>query len=247
MSDSQVTVVRPPQTLADVATQRFVALAKSEITARGRFSVALSGGSTPRAMFKLLASPEYRDAIAWDKVFVFWGDERCVPPDDEESNYRMARETLLDHVPLPAANIFPVPTVGSTPEAAAHAYAETITAFFGSETPRFGLVLLGMGPDGHTASLFPGQPEPRAPRDALVIAVHDSPKPPPDRISFTYRLINAANYVLFLVGGADKAATVRQVLEGPRRRADLPSQGVQPEGTLEWLLDEAAAQELHQP
>ncbi len=246
MPDQHVTVVQPPQTLADAAVQRFASLAKSEIAARGRFSVALSGGSTPKAMFKLLASPQYCDAIAWDKVFVFWGDERFVPPDDEESNYRVAREILLDHVPLPAANIFPVPTVGSTPTKAAQAYAETITAFFNSEPPRFGLILLGMGPDGHTASLFPGHPEPRAPGDALVIAVHDSPKPPPDRISFTYRLINAAHHVLFLVGGADKAAAVQQVLEGPRRVAELPSQGVQPEGTLEWLLDEAAAQELHQ-
>lgn len=245
MSDAQITIVRPPQTLAEAATERMVALAKRDIAAHGRFSVALSGGGTPQAMFKLLAA-QYRDAIAWDKVFVFWGDERFVPPDDEESNYRMARETLLDHVPLPAANIFPVPTVGSTPVKAAQAYAETISAFFGSETPRFSLILLGMGPDGHTASLFPGQPEPRSPGDALVIAVHDSPKPPPDRISFTYRLINAANHVLFLVGGADKAAAVQQVLEGPRRRAEFPSQGVQPEGTLEWLLDEAAAQELHQ-
>jgi 6-phosphogluconolactonase len=244
MPDPQVTIVRPPQTLAAAAAQRMVALAATEIQERGRFSVALSGGSTPQAMFRLLASPQYRDAIPWDKLFVFWGDERFVPPDDEESNYRMARETLLDHVPLPAANIFPVPTVGSTPEAAAQAYADTIMAFFGDETPRFGLILLGMGPDGHTASLFPGHPEPGAPGDALVIAVHNSPKPPPDRLSFTYRLINAAHHVLFLVGGADKAATVRQVLAGPRRVADLPAQGVQPDGTLEWLLDEAAAQEL---
>ena len=246
MPDQHVTIVRQPQTLAEVAVQRFVSLAEAEVKERGRFSVALSGGSTPKAMFKLLASNDYSDQVAWDKVFVFWGDERFVPPDDQESNYRMARETLLDHVPLPAANIFPVPTVGSTPEAAAQAYAETITAFFGRETPRFGLILLGMGPDGHTASLFPGHPEPSAPGDELVIAVRDSPKPPPDRLSFTYRLINAAHHVLFLVGGADKAATVQQVLEGPRRVAELPSQGVQPDGTLEWLLDEAAAQELQQ-
>src|SRR5262249_17903153 len=137
------------------------------------------------------------------------------------------------------------PTVGGTPEAAAKAYAETITAVFGAESPRFDLIMLGMGPDGHTASLFPGHPEVVRPSDALVVAVHNSPKPPPTRITFTYRLINAAENMIVLVSGADKAATLREVLRGPVDVARLPVQGVRPEhGELVWLVDAAAAKEL---
>ena len=234
-----------PAALADEAARRFVALAQAAITARERFTVAFSGGSTPRTLHQRLASAPLCNAIDWAKVYVYWSDERLVPPDDAESNFRMARETLLDHVPIPAANIVPVPTVGGTTEDAATAYAETMIAQFGSELPQFDLILLGMGPDGHTASLFPGQPEPTAPGDALVLAVHHSPKPPPDRVSFSYKLINAARTVLLLVAGADKAETVRQVLRGAPDRAKLPVQGVQPtHGQLSWLLDEAAARDL---
>jgi 6-phosphogluconolactonase len=231
--------------LADEAARRFVALAQAAITAHGRFSVALSGGSTPRGLYERLAQPPYHDQIDWDNVHVFWGDERYVPPDNSESSFRMAREALLAHVPIPAANIYPMPTVGGTPEAAASAYAETITAFFGAEQPRFDLILLGMGPDGHTASLFPGAPELTAPSGDLVIVVRDAPKPPPTRLSFTLALINAAANVLFVIAGADKAATLREVLRGPLEPARLPSQGVRPaQGTLVWLVDTAAAREL---
>ncbi|MFL5805663.1 MAG: 6-phosphogluconolactonase [Roseiflexaceae bacterium] len=227
--------------LAEAAARRFVALAGAAIERHGRFRVALSGGSTPRALHERLARA-HRDAVDWGRVEIFWGDERFVPPDDPESCYRMARETLLDHVPVPAANIYPMPTIGSTPEAAARAYAETLAAVFGAETPRFDLIFLGMGPDGHTASLFPGHPEVVAPSGALVVAVHGAPKPPPTRLTCTYRVLNGAANVIFLVAGADKAATLRAVLRGPQDVARLPAQGVRPtNGALAWLADAAAA------
>ncbi len=208
-------VLPDPAALADEGARRFGALAQAATQAGGRFTVALSGGSTPRALYERLARPPLSAAVDWGNVHIFWGDERFVPPDDPESCFRMAREALLDHVPIPAANIYPVPTVGGAPEVAASAYAETVVALFGAETPRFDLILLGMGPDGHTASLFPGHPEVVAPSGALVVAVHDAPKPPPTRISFTYRLLNGAANVVFLVAGADKAATLRAVAPWP--------------------------------
>ena len=234
------------EALADEAARAFVTLAGAAVTMHGRFRVALSGGSTPRALHQRLAA-QYHDAVEWERVEIFWGDERFVPPDDPESSFRMARETLLAHVPVPAAHIFPYATVGGTPEAAARAYAETLQARFGDELPRFDLILLGMGADGHTASLFPGHSEVVEPSDALVVAVHDAPKPPPDRLTFTLRLINAAANVMFLVGGADKALALRDVLLGTPDVARLPAQGVRPErGTLTWLVDTAAAQKLEQ-
>jgi 6-phosphogluconolactonase len=241
----EIVVLPDPAALADEAARRFVALARAAVAAHGRFTVALSGGSTPRALHERLARPPLCDVVDWANVHIFWGDERMVPPDDPESSYRMARETLLQHVPIPAANIYPVPTVGGTPEAAAKAYQETILAVFGADLPRFDLILLGMGPDGHTASLFPGQPEVIRPSEMLVAAVHNAPKPPPTRVTFTYKLINAAANVIFLAAGADKAAILREVLRGPIDVARLPAQGVWPErGELAWLVDAAAAKEL---
>lgn len=238
-------ILPDPAALAEEAARRFVALAQAAIAEHGRFTVALSGGSTPRALYQRLAQSPLKESVDWANVHVFWGDERMVPPDDTESNYRMTRETLLAHVPIPAAHIYPVPTVGGTPEAAASAYAETLTAAFGAELPRFDLILLGIGPDGHTASLFPGQTEVVRPSAALVVAVHNAPKPPPARVSFTYRSINAAANVLFVVAGADKAVALREVLRGPLDVARLPAQGVRPtQGALIWLVDSQVAKEL---
>jgi 6-phosphogluconolactonase len=238
----ELVIAATPATLANEAARRFADLAGVAIARDGRFSVALSGGSTPRALHQRLAQPPLSTTIDWSKVFVFWGDERFVPPDSDDSCFWMARETLLDHVPIPAANIFPVPTVGGTPERSAEAYAETLRAQLGPGAPRLDLILLGMGPDGHTASLFPGHPEPSAPGDRLVVAVHDAPKPPPTRISFTYKLLNAATNVMFLVAGDDKATTLKAVLRGPLDIARLPAQGVRPaQGQLTWLVDQAAA------
>jgi 6-phosphogluconolactonase len=242
---SERIVLPDPAALAERAAQQFIDLAQETITARGRFGVALAGGSTPRRMYELLAQPPYREQVDWSNIHIFWSDERYVPPNDPESNFQMASEALLAHVPIPAAHIYPMPTIGSTPEAAAHSYTNTLAAFFEGEPPRCDLLLLGMGPDGHTASLFPGKPEVTADNDALVIPVYDSPKPPPTRLSFTMRLINAAANVSIFVTGADKATTVRAVLEGPADIARLPIQGVRPyTGALTWFLDAAAAQQL---
>jgi 6-phosphogluconolactonase len=239
-------ILPDPEALAEAAARRVVALAQAAVAGCGRFTVALSGGSTPRALYSRLARPPLSESVDWANVHVFWGDERMVPPDDVESSYRMARETLLAHVPIPAANIYPVPTVGGTPEAAASAYEETLAAVIGADLPHFDLILLGIGPDGHTASLFPGHPEPVRPSDALVVAVHNAPKPPPARVSFTLRLINAAANVLFVVAGADKAAALHEVLRGPIDVARLPAQGVRPsQGALAWLVDAAAAESLN--
>ncbi len=236
-----------PAALAEAAARHLAEAAREAVAARGVFSVALSGGSTPRAMFSLLAQAPLRAEIDWERLHIFWSDERYVSPDDPESSYRMARETLLQHVHIPAANVYLVPTVGSTPEAAAAAYASTIAATLPGEPPRFDMILLGMGPDGHTASLFPGAPAVAQPPEELVVPVYNSPKPPPTRVTFTYRLINAAAQVLFLVAGADKATTLRDVLHGPHDPLRLPAQGVRPtDGALVWLADRAAAELLPQ-
>jgi 6-phosphogluconolactonase len=240
----ELVLLAEPAQLADEAARRFVELSNIAIKDHGHFRVALSGGSTPRALHERLAR-QYRDQVNWQQVEIYWGDERFVPPDDPESSFRMARETLLDHVPIPAAHIFPMPTVGGSPEMSAQAYAETLTATFGTPLPRFDLIFLGMGADGHTASLFPDQLEVVAPSDELVAAIYGAPKPPQTRLTFTYRLLNAAANVLFLVAGLDKAATLRAVLRGQTDRAHLPAQGVRPAtGALTWLVDQAAAGEL---
>jgi 6-phosphogluconolactonase len=234
-----------PTALAQAAAMRFVAICQAACASHGRWSVALAGGSTPRGLYQLLANDPWRSQIDWSRGFVFWGDERFVPPDDGESLLGLARTTLLDHVPIPPDQIVPFPTVGLSLAEAAAIYEQQLLRFGAGQTPQFDLVLLGMGPDGHTASLFPGHPEAEQPSDRLAIAVTNAPKPPPDRLSLTYRTLNAARHMLFLVTGADKAETLAAVLEGPPNRSRLPAQGVQPvDGTLIWMVDQAAAQRL---
>lgn len=228
--------------LASEGARQFVQLAREAIAERGRFSVALSGGSTPRATHELLARPPLTNQVDWPNVHVFWGDERFVSPDHPDSNQLMARQTLLDHVPISAENIHPVPTTGMTPEQAAQRYAEILTAFSIPGAPLFDLVFLGLGPDGHTASLFPGHPEVQATGDALVVVARGAPKPPPVRITLTLKAINEAANVIFLVAGADKAKAVKTAM---RNKLDLnrcPAQGVRPvAGKVLWLLDREAA------
>ena len=243
MNNLKIVSLADSEAVAQAAAAHVVMLAQAAIAQHGRFSLALAGGSTPKALYQLLVQPPFREQIAWDKTVLFWSDERFVAPDDPDSNFLLAREALLDQIEIPAANIFPVPTVGGTPEAAAAAYAETISALF-EGPPRFDLILLGIGPDGHTASLFPGHPEVAAPPQPLVIAVYDSPKPPPTRISFTLPLINDAN-VLVLATGAEKADAVRRCLQ-PQPGEDVPPAGlVRPSGgELVWMIDAAAGREL---
>jgi 6-phosphogluconolactonase len=240
-SHGNVQIFQDSAAIAEAAAHQFVALAQRSVETTGRFSVALAGGTTPMAMYALLAQPPFRDQVPWSHLHLFWSDERYVPPDDSESNFRMVREALLDHIAIPAANIYLIPTVGSTVEGTAESYEETIKAFFDGAPPRFDLILLGVGPDGHTASLFPGFPEVVRPSGRLVAAVHNSPKPPPDRITFTLPLINAAMNVMVLANGVEKATAVRNALRPHEGEELLPVALVQPtNGTLLWFVDEAA-------
>ncbi len=215
-----------PAALALAAAQHFVRAATAAVAERSRFTVALAGGSTPAELYRLLSRPPYREQIPWEQTLVFFGDERCVPPDHLWSNYRMAREALLDHVPLSPANIHRMAGELAPADAAAD-YARVIRRTFGlrgAARPVFDLILLGMGDDGHTASLFPGMPA-LAERRRLVAAT-DVPgyvQPAVARITLTYPVLNAARHVMFLVAGASKAAKVRAVLgAGQVADADLP-------------------------
>jgi len=230
--------------LARAAAELFVTLAREAIAAWGRFTVALSGGSTPRATHQHLASPTLASQVDWAHVHIFWGDERCVPLDHEHSNYRMARETLLDHVPLPPGNVHRI-RGEEAPEWAAKATEIELRAFFG-KTPRFDLIYLGLGDDGHTASIFPGTSAVREETQWVVAQEHNLPPPPLiSRITFTPSLLNAAANIAFLVAGTGKAERLKEVLHGPHQPEVLPAQIVNPrEGKLLWLVDEAAAQNL---
>jgi 6-phosphogluconolactonase len=205
--------------------------------------MGLSGGSTPRALFRLLANPDFAPRIDWSRVHIFWGDERCVPPDHQDSNYGMARETLLDHVPLPEDNICRI-RGEIDPQQAAAEYEQVLRIFFSNaDTPRFDLLLQGMGDDGHTASLFAGT-QALYERTRWVIENY-VPKLEMWRITLTVGAINAAAHVIFLVTGQNKAATLREVLNGPHQPEYYPSQLVQPaDGELIWMADAAAAARL---
>lgn len=205
---------------------------------RGRFSLALAGGNTPRAAYELLAQEPLRSAMSWSDVFVYFGDERCVPPGDEQSNYRMACETFLDAVGIPKTNVQRIQGE-IDPAKAAEAYAAELRTDLG-DPPRFDLVLLGMGADGHTASLFPGA-DPTTDDDALVRGVY-SESQMMWRVTITPSVINAARVVAFAVEGVQKAATLAAVREGPYDPTHLPAQIVRPAGgRLVWLVDDLAA------
>jgi 6-phosphogluconolactonase len=228
-----------PDALADAAAELFAGAASAAQLVQGRFSVALAGGSTPRALYARLAGPDVR--VDWSHVHVFWSDERCVPPGDPDSNYRMAHEALLAHVPLPAGNLHRIRGELDPPQAADE-YERELRAFFGDDAPQFDLVLLGLGDDGHTASLFPGSPALHETRRWVVAVEHDGPPPPlVPRVTFTPPVLNAARSVIFLVAGRAKAARLAEVLHGPHQPDVLPAQIVRPSGLLVWMVDEAAA------
>lgn len=240
-----IEILPDPAALAQRAADQFAGLAEYAIRKRGRFVVALSGGSTPKAMNALLAAPPYAEQIDWSQVFVFWGDERCVPPEHTESNYRMARETLLQLVPVPDVNVHRIQGE-LAPERAARAYEDELRAFFGAAAPRFDLLLLGLGDDGHTASLFPGTPGVHERQRWAVPVKHDSPPLPlVDRVTLTPPVLNAAANVTFLAAGAGKAERLQQVLRDPYNPDRLPAQVVRPkDGKLLWLVDEAAGSKI---
>lgn len=231
-------------TLSHEAAQLIVRLAQEAIVTRGRFTIALSGGSTPKALYGLLATDPYLGQIDWSSVEIFWSDERCVPPDDAESNYRMAQEVLLDKIPLPASQVHRMPADQPDRDAASLAYTQEMQQTFGTNgIPSFDLIQLGMGPEGHTASLFPHQ-ESLHEQQRLVMPVI-VPKPPPPRLTFTSPLLNAARQILFLVTGSEKSDAVQAVLEGDYLPDEYPAQIVRPDkGEVTWMLDTKAAEKL---
>jgi len=239
----KVVVLPSPPKLSREAATRFQRLASESIAVARRFSVALSGGSTPLALYRLLAEAPLREAIDWSRVHLFWGDERFVPLDHPDSNYGAAREAFVSRVPIPAENVHPIPTEVADPETAATQYEDTLRRFFSlseGDIPRFDLVLLGLGPEGHTASLFP-ESAALDEHKRLVVATFVS-KLAAWRVTLTPPVLSSARQVMFLVAGPDKAAVLRDVLEGPYDPHRLPAQLVRPpDGDLIWLVDEAAA------
>jgi len=209
------------------------------VQTNGSFSLVLSGGNTPRTFYSLLSS-QFRDQIPWTKVHVFWRDERYVPLDDLRSNYRMARETLLDAVPFPIANVHPMPTELPDPEAAAQEYEKTLRRYFSADWPRFDLVLLGLGEEGHTASLFPGSPALEE-RRRWVVAVK-APVEPLLRLTLTLSVLTHAANTYFLVTGTNKAQALHQVLTETPDPENYPAAGVRSApGTVIWWVDQEAA------
>lgn len=234
-----------PAALAGAVATRVAALAHDALAARGAFHVALAGGATPRLLYRSLAD-DYRTAIDWARTHIYFGDERCVAPDHADSNYAMAHEALLRHVPIPPAQIHRIEAEDPDPAAAAARYAALLHRCLPRPRPhapgRFDLVLLGLGPDGHIASLFPGTvilDESHAwAAAAFVEKLHVW------RISLTFPVLNAARHVVLLVAGDNKAAIVQDVLGAPGAAARYPVGRLRPEGELEWFLDHAAARLL---
>jgi 6-phosphogluconolactonase len=242
-SPPEIRILNTPADLFQAAATEFAALASQAVQSTGRFSVALSGGSTPKSLYTLLAGGSIPN-IPWEKIFFFFGDERCVPPDHPDSNYRMARETGL-FSKVPDDHVFRVSAEEKDADIAARAYEQTLRKFFGlqpGEFPRFDLALLGLGPDGHTASLFPGTAALN--ENVRLVVANWVEKFQTYRITLTLPVLNRSACVMFLASGADKANIVHEVLlENPS--ANLPSQKVRPsDGRLLWLLDRAAGSGL---
>jgi 6-phosphogluconolactonase len=229
--------------VARAVARRFVELARASFAERESFSAALAGGTTPKRVYELLASEEFRNEVAWDGVHIFFGDERSVPPDHADSNYRMAHEALLSRVSIPEKNIHRMRGEG---DAAANAslYEDELRSFFGEAVwPRLDLVMLGMGDDGHTASLFPGTPA--LEEQKAWVVPNWVEKFETWRVTLTAPAINGARHVVFVVTGAGKAERLAEILKGERDPSRLPSQLIEPsDGTLEWFVDEAAAASL---
>lgn len=238
-----IRVFEDPQSLFEGAAEEFASQTTAAVRSRGRFTVALSGGSTPRSLYSLLAT---RASLPWDKIYFFFGDERHVPPDNPESNYRMARESLLSKIPIPPENIFRVPAENPDANKAAEAYQQTLRTFFNTAPgsfPRFDMILLGMGPDGHTASLFPGTAALQ--EKARWVVSNWVEKFKTDRLTLTLPVLNNAAVVMFLVSGQDKAGILKEVLEGTQPGEHVPSKLIKPSnGELIWMVDRAAATQL---
>jgi 6-phosphogluconolactonase len=229
--------------LSRAAADMILRSARHAVRLHGRFVIALSGGRTPRRTYELLAASPLREQMPWSRVNVFWGDERCVPADDERSNQRMAREALLDHVPILAEHVHPVECVDS-PRQSAERYERALRQCLGDSQP-LDLVLLGLGEDGHTASLFPNAPTLEE-RTRWAAEARD-PQQQLDRVTLTVPRLNNARAIVFLVSGPRKARALQAVRSGPRDPHRLPAQLVRPfSDDLRWLVDEAAVARLVQ-
>jgi 6-phosphogluconolactonase len=237
MVTPEIQVVPDPQSVAQAAADRIIAAADQAIALQDTFSLVLSGGSTPKVLYTILAATPARDQIDWTKVTIFFGDERCVPPDDEQSNYRMARETLLSKVPIPGDNVYRIHGE-SDPHQAAIEYGQALKDMFGESGPD--LTLLGMGDDGHTASLFPHTEALKETKHRCI--ANFVPKLNTWRVTMSAPFLNKSRQVLILVNGQGKAARIAEVLEGPPLPDDLPIQRIAPaSGRLVWIMDAAAA------
>jgi 6-phosphogluconolactonase len=230
------------ESLSQAAAETFVLQSRQASLICGRFAVALSGGATPHRLYELLANPPYRDHIHWNEVHVFWSDERCVPENDPRNNASMARQVLLDHVPIPEGNIHPI-HCNASPQDAAEQYEQELRDFFSTQNPNFHLVLLGLGKNGHIASLFPHTPVLNE-KTRWVSEVHIK-ELNMSRVTFTAPFINQADQVVFLVSGLDKAKVLEKVLEGPYQPRKLPAQLIRLKGAQPlWFVDRAASHKL---
>ncbi len=235
-----IIVYDKPEQLAEAAALRFFDSAKAAIALQGRFSVAVAGGNTPKRVYQLLASERYKGRIEWSSVHIFFGDERCVPPDHSDSNYRMLKESLLSHVPIPEMNVHRM-RGEDDPALSSRLYEQELRAFFEAAAwPRFDLILLGMGEDGHTASLFPHTAALREEKAWVVANWVEQLET--FRLTLTVPAICHAAHIIFLVTGEAKARRLNEVLNSPRDPERLPAQLIQAiDGSLEWLIDKAAA------
>ncbi len=245
-SERNIHIYPTSQSLLEAAAQHLVHHARQAITARNAFTIALAGGSTPQGLYARLAAPPFHSQLDWTKIRFFWGDERHVPPDHADSNYRMAHEALLSHLPISMAQIHRVPSELPDVHTAADQYEAMLRKQFEvsePESPCFDFILLGMGPDAHTASLFPGTPALHETRRLVAAPWVETFQT--SRITFTPVLLNHARHVTFLICGNAKAKTLHAVLEGPFQPDVLPAQIIRPQaGTLTWFVDQEAAGEL---
>lgn len=241
-SSPEIRVLASPQEIFRAAAEGFAQAAAESVRSSGRFTVALSGGSTPKGLYSLLAE-QFHASLPWQKIFFFWGDERHVPPDHPDSNFRMVNEAMLSKVPVSQENVFRVPAENPDANSVAAQYELAIKQFFRlnpGEFPRFDLVLLGLGPDGHCASLFPGT---TALQEKTRIFVENwVEKFNTYRLTLTLPALNHAARTMFLVADADKVAALKEVLEGSAPGEQFPAKLVKPtQGTLTWLVDRQAA------
>jgi len=249
LSNTEVRIFTDAPALSRAAADEFTRAAGDAVSKRGPFTVALAGGSTPKSIYSLLAADEAgsTNGLPWPQIHVFFGDERCVPPDHPDSNFRMASEALLRKVPIPSANIHRIRAELEAPAAAAEYEAE-LKSFFAlraGEFPRFDLIMLGLGTDGHTASLFPHTAALQV--TSRLVCANQVPQLNVRRVTLTFPVLNAAAAVLFVVSGREKAEMLRHILQGDDSGRQYPAQAVRPApGHLLWMVDEAAASQLAQ-